>query len=164
MMKNRLTHHQAYCPDRVNLGAQASVFYNCTLRADLNHITIGDRTNIQDNTVIHVSSTHGTTVGAGVTVGHSAILHACTIGDNVLVGMGAVVMDGASIGRDSIVAARALVGKNKCYPAGSVLVGAPAVVARQATGEEVAWLHAQADKYCVVKEAHEALHSKPLVG
>ena len=87
----------------VRMGERSSVWFQCVLRADISPIIIGEGTNIQDGTIIHMASDLGTRVGSFVTVGHRALLHACEIGDEVLVGMGAIVMDGAVIGPRSIV-------------------------------------------------------------
>ena len=94
----------------VEIGEESSVWMNVVIRGDVNTIRIGDRTNIQDGTVVHVMrGTHPTRIGTEVTVGHAAILHGCTIHDRVLVGMGAMLLNGAEIGEDSIVAAGTLV-------------------------------------------------------
>lgn len=93
----------------VTLGDYASVWYNAVLRGDINRIVVGHHTNIQDNAVLHLSDDYGCVVGYHVTVGHSAIVHACTVGDEVLVGMGAVILDGAEIGSQCLIGARALV-------------------------------------------------------
>ena len=87
----------------VSIGENSSVWYQCVLRGDINRIVIGSNTNIQDGTVVHLADKFGTTVGDWVTVGHKALLHACTIEDEVLIGMAAIVMDGAVIGKRSIV-------------------------------------------------------------
>ena len=114
----------------VTLGASSSVFFGAVLRGDRAPITIGAGTNIQDNCVVHVDYDHPVTVGENVTVGHGAILHGCTVGDNTLIGMGAIVLDGAKIGDDCIIAAGAVVTGKMDAPAGSLLVGSPAVVAK----------------------------------
>ena len=114
----------------VTLGANSSVFFGAVLRGDRAPITIGAGTNIQDNCVVHVDYDHPVTVGENVTVGHGAILHGCTVGDNTLIGMGAIVLDGAKIGDDCIIAAGAVVTGKMDAPAGSLLVGSPAVVAK----------------------------------
>ena len=114
----------------ISLAADSSVFYGAVLRGDRAPITIGAGTNIQDNCVVHVDYDHPVTVGENVTVGHGAILHGCTVGDNTLIGMGAIVLDGAKIGDDCIIAAGAVVTGNMDAPAGSLLVGSPAVVAK----------------------------------
>lgn len=136
----------------VEIGDDSSVFYNSVIRADLAEIRIGKRTNIQDNVTIHLSDELGVHVGDDVTVGHNAILHACEIEDNVLIGMGAIVMDGSRIRRNSVVAAGALVPQNKEYPEGSLIVGAPARVARTLTDEEIRKFHEGAQHYVLVKD------------
>ena len=114
----------------VQLAAGSSVFYNAVLRGDRAAISIGEGTNIQDNCVVHVEYGLPVAVGKNVTVGHGAILHGCTIGDETLIGMGAIVLDGAKIGDDCIIAAGAVVTGKMDAPAGSLLVGSPAVVAK----------------------------------
>lgn len=143
----------------VEIGDDSSVFYNAVIRADLAEIRIGKRTNIQDNVSIHLSTDLGVHVGDNVTVGHNAILHACTIEDDVLVGMGAIVMDGARIRKNSVVAAGALVPQGKEYPEGSLIVGTPARVARQLTEEEIRKFHEGVDHYIEIKD--ELLKAQP---
>src|SRR5436309_2430994 len=99
----------------VTLGARSSVFYNCVLRADINSIVVGEETNIQDSTVVHLSRKFPTIIGNRVTIGHAAIIHACTIGNDCLIGMGSIIMDGAVIGEGSIVAAGAIVTMGKQF-------------------------------------------------
>lgn len=132
----------------VTLGPHASIWHHCTLRGDVNWIRIGAGTNVQDNTVVHV--THGTAptdIGAKVTVGHGAIIHGCTIEDEVLVGMGATVLDHAAIGRHTIVGAQALVTKNTEIPPRSLVLGQPAEVVRELTDEEVESIREGAENY-----------------
>lgn len=139
----------------VTLGAQASVWHNVTIRGDVNWIRIGQASNVQDNTVVHV--THGTAptnIGDYVTIGHGAIIHGCTIENNVLIGMGATVMDHAVIGRDSIVGARALVTQNVEIPPRSLVLGQPAEVVRKLTDEEVATIRPYADNYVRYSAIH----------
>ena len=132
----------------VHMGSQSSVWCNAVLRGDMYYIRIGDRTNIQDGTVIHVMrGTHATTIGHEVTVGHAAILHGCTIGDRVLIGMGAMLLNGAEIGEDSIVAAGTLVPEEKKFPARSLLMGRPAAFKRELTDKEVATIRDYAQRY-----------------
>lgn len=109
----------------VTLGDGASVWYNAVLRGDINRIVIGDHTNIQDNSVIHLADDFPCIVGRCVTVGHSAIVHACRIGDECLIGMGAVVLDGAEVGAQCLIGARALVTQNVRIPDGSLVLGSP---------------------------------------
>jgi len=115
---------------RVTLGEEASVWYNATLRGDINDITVGARSNIQDNAVIHLADDYGCYVGELVTVGHSAIIHACRISDECLIGMGSVILDGAEIGPRCIVGAGALVTGGKTFPEGSLILGSPAKIVK----------------------------------
>ncbi|HTY88217.1 MAG TPA: gamma carbonic anhydrase family protein [Candidatus Acidoferrum sp.] len=131
----------------VTLGAHSSVWYGAVLRGDINRIVVGHHTNIQDNAVLHLADEFPCLVGNWVTIGHSAIVHACQIGDEVLVGMGAVILDGAVIGKQSLIGARALVTQGTKIPPGSLVVGAPARVARKLTAKERAKLKWWAEKY-----------------
>ena len=132
----------------VTLGRAASVWFSAVVRADVNWIRIGERSNVQDGAVIHVTNrTAPTLIGVGVTVGHSVTLHGCTVKDNVLVGIGAVVLDGAVIGEDSIVGARALVTPETQIPPRSLVLGSPGRVVRQLNDEEVASIATFADNY-----------------
>lgn len=140
----------------VTLGADASVWYGCVLRGDINTIEIGEGTNIQDLTMVHLANDLGAYVGKFCTVGHRAIVHACRIGDECLIGMGATVLDGAIIGDRCIVGAGALVTKRFEAPPGSMILGAPARVVRALTDEEQGSLRAWAEKYIHVARAHAA--------
>jgi carbonic anhydrase/acetyltransferase-like protein (isoleucine patch superfamily) len=131
----------------VTLGHHSSVWYNAVLRGDINRIVVGHHTNIQDNAVLHLADDYACLVGSYVTIGHAAVVHACTIGDEVLVGMGAVILDGAVIGRQSIIGARTLVTQGTRIPPGSLVLGAPAKVVRKLTREERAGLKVWAEKY-----------------
>jgi len=132
----------------VEIGVDSSVWMNVVIRGDVNSIRIGDRTNIQDGTVIHVMrGTHATSIGHEVTVGHAAILHGCTIHDRVLIGMGAMLLNGAEIGEDSIVAAGTLVPEEKKFPRRSLLMGRPATLKRELTDAEVASIRDYAERY-----------------
>lgn len=139
---------------RVRLGDDASVFFQCVLRADINHIHVGARTNIQDQTTVHVASDLGTTIGADVSIGHGCIIHACTLGDRVLVGMGSVIMDGTVVAEDCLIAAGSLLPKGKTYEAGSLIMGNPARAMRKLTPEEIAGLAKLAAKYVHVKDVY----------
>lgn len=139
---------------RVTLGEDASVFFQCVLRADINFIRVGDRSNIQDQTTVHVAGDLGTSIGADVSVGHGCVIHACTVGDRVLVGMGSIIMDGTIVGEDCLIAAGSLLPKGKIYEPGSLIMGNPARVIRKLTTEEVAGLAKLADKYVHVKDVY----------
>lgn len=131
----------------VTLGDGSSVWYGAVLRGDLNRIVIGHHTNIQDNAVVHVADAWPCLLGNWTTVGHGAVVHACTIGDEVLVGMGAVILDGAVVGDQSLIGAKALVTQGTKVPPGSLVLGAPAKVARALTAKERASLKWFAQKY-----------------
>jgi carbonic anhydrase/acetyltransferase-like protein (isoleucine patch superfamily) len=120
----------------VTIGAYSSVWYGAVLRGDINRIVVGHHTNIQDNAVLHLADDFPCIVGNWVTIGHSAIVHACKVGDEVLVGMGAVILDGAIIGKQSIIGAKALVTQGMKIPPGSLAVGAPAKIVRKLTKKE----------------------------
>jgi carbonic anhydrase/acetyltransferase-like protein (isoleucine patch superfamily) len=140
----------------VTLGRDSSVWYGCVLRGDINTIEVGEGTNIQDLTMVHLADDHGVRIGRHCTVGHSAIVHACEIGDECLIGMGATVLDGAKIGDQCIVGAGALVTQRFVAPPGSMVLGAPAKVVRPLTPEERAGLRKWALKYIEVARAHAA--------
>ena len=131
----------------VTLGAHSSVWYGAVLRGDINRIVVGHHTNVQDNAVLHLADDYPCVLGNWVTVGHSAVVHACKVGDEVLVGMGAIILDGAVIGKQSIIGAKALVTQKTKIPPGSLVLGAPAKVVRKLTKEERAGLKWWAQKY-----------------
>jgi gamma-carbonic anhydrase len=142
--KNPQIHETAYIDDSaqiigdVVIGEQSSVWFCAVVRGDVFHIRIGDRTNIQDGTVIHVSNgTHATILEDEVTVGHNVTLHGCYVERGALIGIGAIVMDGARIGEKSLVAAGALVSPGTVIPPRSLVMGVPAKVKRELTDDEV---------------------------
>ncbi len=140
----------------VEIGAESSVWYSCVLRGDVNDIKIGACTNIQDGTVIHVSSTtQGTYIGDDVTIGHMALLHACTIGNRAFIGMQACVMDDCVIEDEAMVAAGALVTPGKRIPSRQLWSGRPAKFMRDLTAEEIEFLKFSASRY--VKLSREYL-------
>jgi carbonic anhydrase/acetyltransferase-like protein (isoleucine patch superfamily) len=147
---------------RVTMGEDAAVWFGCVVRADVHFITIGDRTNIQDLSMIHVthhkkadmSDGNPTHIGNDVTIGHRVMLHGCTIEDACLIGMSATILDGAVIGKESIVGASALVTKNKVLPPRSLIVGSPAKVVRELTEDEVEELYASASRYVTFKNEY----------
>lgn len=141
----------------VTLGPKSSVWYGCVLRGDINSIVIGEGTNIQDLTMVHLADDYGVRIGNYTTVGHAAIVHACDIGDECLIGMGATVLDGAKIGDRCIVGANSLV--TQCFeaPPGSLVLGSPAKVIRALTEEERSGIRRWAEKYVDVAAAHAKL-------
>lgn len=140
----------------VTLAAKASVWPGAVLRGDINTIEIGEGSNIQDGSIVHLADDLGVVVGKYVTVGHGAILHACTVEDECLIGMRATILDGAVIGHHSVVGAGALVTKNTIIPPGSLVLGAPAKVVKALSPEDQANLREWAEKYVAVSAAHKA--------
>jgi carbonic anhydrase/acetyltransferase-like protein (isoleucine patch superfamily) len=131
----------------VTIGPEASIWYHAVLRGDINRITVGRGSNIQDGSVVHLSEAHGCHIGDYVTVGHMAMLHACTIGDECLIGMGAIILDGAEIGARSIIGAGSVVTQGKKIPPGSMVMGTPGKVVRELSAEEQAELKGWAERY-----------------
>lgn len=144
----------------VTLGDDVSVWFGTVIRGDVHSITIGDRTSIQDLSMVHIthhkkpdmSDGHPTIIGSDVTIGHKVMLHGCTIGNACLIGMGATIIDGAVIGEESIVGACSLVTKNKVFPPRSLIMGSPAKVIRSLTDDEVKELYASAIRYVGFKD------------
>ncbi len=140
-----LVHPEAFVADeacvigKVRIGAQTSVWHTAVVRGDVNEISIGEATSIQDGAVLHPETEQPLRVGSFVTVGHRAILHGCTVEDNALIGMGAIVLDGAVVGEGSIVGAGAVVKERMVIPPHSLVVGLPAKVVR--TLDDAAVLH-----------------------
>jgi carbonic anhydrase/acetyltransferase-like protein (isoleucine patch superfamily) len=120
----------------ITFGKEVGIWFGAVIRADKDRITIGDRSNVQDNCIVHTSKGYPVTVGCEVSVGHGAILHGCTIQDQVLVGMGAVVLNGARIGNGSIIGAGAVVTEGKDIPPNSVVVGVPGRIVKQTDADQ----------------------------
>ncbi|WP_462137752.1 gamma carbonic anhydrase family protein [Candidatus Mycalebacterium sp.] len=139
---------QAVIVGNVTVGASSSVWFNTVARGDVHHIKIGEGTNVQDNSMLHVTGgTHPLEIGNYVTVGHNAVVHGCLIKDRVLIGMGAIVLDGAEINEESMVGAGAVVPPGFVLPSGKLAVGVPAKVARDLTDEERESIKTSADNY-----------------
>jgi len=144
----------------VDIGEDCSIWFGSVVRGDVHYIKIGNRTNVQDLSMIHVThykngdKTTGnpTIIGDDVTIGHRVMLHGCTIENACLIGMSATILDGAVIGKESIVGAGSLVTKNKVFPPRSLIMGSPAKVVRALREEEVAELYASAKRYVAFKE------------
>ena len=125
----------------VHLGDEAGVWFGAVIRGDYFPIRIGARTNVQDNSVIHITAgKNATTIGEDVTSGHSAVIHGCTIGNRCLGGMGSIVLDGTVVGDDSFIAAGSLLVPGTVIPPRSFVLGRPAKVVRPARDEELAWI------------------------
>ena len=144
----------------VTIGSGSSVWYNAVIRGDASPIVIGEKTNIQDNAVLHVGHEQSLRIGNNVTIGHGAIVHGCAIGNNVLIGMGAIVLDGAVIEDNCILGAGALITQNKKIEEGSLCFGNPAKVMRQITEEEKISIQKNADNYA--EEAAEFFEKRPV--
>ena len=131
----------------VTLSDKVGIWYNAVVRGDEAPISIGERSNVQDNCVVHVSKGKPVKIGKSVSIGHGAIIHGCTIDDNVIIGMGAIVLNGAHIKKNSLVGAGALVTENKEFPEGTLIIGSPAKAVRELNEEEIKGLTANADEY-----------------
>lgn len=147
IMSNNFVASGAKIIKDVILNDGASVWYNAVLRGDHNSIIIGESSNVQDNSTIHVGADYPCIIGDYVSIGHNAIIHGATIDSNVLVGMGACIMNGARIGENSIIAAKALVTENMIVPPNSLVVGIPGRVVRSLTQKEIESIRENALNY-----------------
>ena len=132
---------------QVVLETAASIWFGCTLRGDNEPITIGEGSNVQENTVMHTDLGYPLTIGKGCTIGHKAMLHGCTIGDNSLIGMGATVLNGAKIGKNCLIGANALITEGKEIPDGSLVMGSPGKIVRQLDEKTIEGLRLSAEHY-----------------
>jgi carbonic anhydrase/acetyltransferase-like protein (isoleucine patch superfamily) len=139
---------------RVTVNAGASIWYGAVLRADLDSIFVGERSNIQDGCVLHADPGMPLSLGSDVTVGHNATLHGCTVEDQVLIGMGAIVLNGAQVGRHSIIAAGAVLTEGQQIPAGVLVAGVPGKVRRELSEAEHAAIERNAASYVELAEVH----------
>lgn len=131
----------------VTIGADSSVFYYTVVRGDEASITIGRRSNIQDNSTVHVDYGFPTVIGDDVTVGHNCVIHGCTIGDASLIGMGSTILNGAKIGKHCLIGAGSLVTQNTVIPDGMLVIGSPAKVKRPLTEAEIQSIYKNAADY-----------------
>jgi len=138
----------------VELESDASVWFGCVLRGDIASIRVGQRTNIQDLSVVHVDTERPCDIGADVGVGHRAIIHGCTIGDGCLIGMGAVVLSHAVIGRDSVIAAGAVIRERMDVPPRSLVVGVPGRIVGSVDDALLARARMTVANYLMLKEAY----------
>lgn len=148
--------HGAQVVGDITIGAGASIWHNCVLRADVNQIRVGARSNIQDGTVVHVSTrTFPTIIGDDVLVAHKAMLHGCHLEDNAFVGMGCIVMDNAVIETDGMLAAGAMLTPGKCVGRGELWAGSPARFMRHVTDAELAKNRSMAEHYRLLAVQHD---------
>ncbi len=131
----------------VVLENNASVWFNCVVRADNDVITIGENSQLQDGCVLHVDPGFPITLGRNVSVGHMAMLHGCTVGDGTLIGIKSVILNGAKIGRNCLIGANSLIAEGKEIPDGSLVIGSPGKVVRQLSAEEIARINGASDHY-----------------
>jgi carbonic anhydrase/acetyltransferase-like protein (isoleucine patch superfamily) len=142
----------------VRLGVDTSIWYGCVLRGDVHWISIGDRTNIQDGSVVHVETGRcPAVIGADVTVGHRAILHGCTVEDRCLIGMGAILLNDAVVESGSVVAAGAVLREGMHVPAGSLVAGVPATIKRRLDDGVIEEILASARDYVELARTHAAI-------
>jgi len=147
---------------RVEIGMDSSVWYNAVVRGDINLIRIGERTNIQDGSILHVTRQLSVKIGDDVTVGHRAIVHGCTVGKGSLIGMGAIILDGAHVGPHALIAAGAVVREGFTVPEGALAAGIPARIVRDLTVEEQTHLLSSAQHYVGYAQQHRS--SVPMTG
>ncbi|XP_073031832.1 gamma carbonic anhydrase 1, mitochondrial-like isoform X1 [Primulina eburnea] len=151
----------------VRVGRGSSIWYGCVLRGDVNGITVGSGTNIQDNSLVHVAKSNlsgkvlPTIIGDNVTIGHSAVIHGCTIEDEAFVGMGATLLDGVVVEKHAMVGAGSLVRQDTRVPFGEVWTGNPAKFLRKLTDEEIAFISQSATNYINLAKVHAAENAKP---
>lgn len=131
----------------VVLKNQSSVWFGAVLRGDIEPVVVGERSNIQDNSVAHTGAGAPTVIGDDVTVGHNVTLHGCTVGNNCLIGMGSILLDGCEIGENSIIGAGSIIGQGKVIPPGSLAVGSPARVIRKLSDDDIANVRSYAERY-----------------
>ena len=129
------------------IGADVGIWFGVVARGDIETISVGARSNVQDNCVLHTDAGHPLVIGENCTIGHAAIIHGCTIGDNSLIGMGATVLSGAKIGRNCLIGANALITEGRGIPDNSMVVGAPGKVIRQIDADGEKALAASAERY-----------------
>eukprot|EP01018_Ginkgo_biloba_P012718 Gb_18947 [translate_table: standard] len=150
----------------VKVAQGSSIWYGCVLRGDVNSITVGSGTNIQDNTLVHVAKSNisgkvlPTIIGSKVTIGHGAVLHGCTVEDEAFVGMGATLLDGVVLEKNAMIAAGSLVRQNARIPSGEVWAGNPAKFLRKLTDEEIAFFAQSAVNYAYLAEMHAKENAK----
>lgn len=140
---------------KVNVEENVNIWFGTRLRGDMNNIVIGENTNIQENSVVHVDVNSPCIIGRNVTIGHGAIIHGCNISDNVLVGMGSIILNNAKIGKNSIIGAGSLVTQGKDFPEGVLILGNPAKVIRQLTEAEIESIQCSADNYVSLSKKYK---------
>jgi gamma-carbonic anhydrase len=139
----------------VSVGADSSIWFGSVVRGDVFHVRLGERVNVQDGSVLHVTTgRHACVVEDDVTVGHRAVLHGCTVRRGALIGIGAIVMDGAEVGQEALVGAGALVPPGMVVEPRTLVMGAPARVRRDVSAEELAWLRGSSGRYVALARSY----------
>jgi carbonic anhydrase/acetyltransferase-like protein (isoleucine patch superfamily) len=139
----------------VELGDDVSIWHGAVLRGDTDSITIGNRSNVQDNCVVHCTKGFPVEIGDNVSVGHGAVVHGCKLDDNVLIGMNATVLNGAHISKNSIVGAGAVVSEGKEFPEGSLILGVPAKAVKEVTSDQIKMIQNNADNYVKLSKQYK---------
>lgn len=140
---------------KVNVEENVNIWFGTRLRGDMNNIIIGENTNIQENSVVHVDINSPCIIGKNVTIGNGTIIHGCSISDNVLVGMGSIILNNAKIGKNTIIGAGSLVTQGKEFPEGVLILGNPAKVIRQLTEAEIESIQRSADNYVSLSKKYK---------
>ena len=140
---------------KVNVEENVNIWFGTRLRGDMNNIIIGENTNIQENSVVHVDINSPCIIGKNVTIGHGTIIHGCSLSDNVLVGMGSIILNNAKIGKNTIIGAGSLVTQGKEFPEGVLILGNPAKVIRQLTEAEIESIQRSADNYVSLSKKYK---------
>jgi len=138
----------------VRLASHSSVWFNAVVRGDNDTILIGERSNVQDGSVLHTDPGYELAIGSKVTIGHKVMLHGCTIGDNTLIGIGSTILNGAKIGRHCVVGAHSLITERKEFPDGVLIMGSPARIVRELSAEERSTIEKSADIYVANAERY----------
>lgn len=139
----------------VDIEENVNIWFGTRLRGDMNKIVVGENTNIQENSVVHVDTNSPCLIGKNVTIGHGAIIHGCNIADNVLVGMGSIILNDAKIGKNTIIGAGSLVTQGKSFPEGVLILGNPAKVIRELTKEEIESIQRSANNYVALSKKYK---------
>jgi carbonic anhydrase/acetyltransferase-like protein (isoleucine patch superfamily) len=149
----------AHVIGQVEVGARSSIWFNAVVRGDMDKVTIGEESNLQDNVTVHVDEGVPTIIGSRVTVGHNVVLHGCTVEDGVLVGMGSVILNGAVIGRDSLVGAGSLITPGTIIPPRSLVLGSPGRVTRSLGEDQIPVKDAMYRRYMDLAQGYRGTKS-----
>lgn len=141
----------------VTIEKDVNIWYGTVLRGDINCIKVGEGSNIQENSTVHVEERYAAIIGKNVTIGHNCVIHGCTIGNNSLIGMGSIILNGAEIGESTLIGAGSMVTGGKKIPSGVLCMGSPAKVVRELTEEEILSLKQSAENYINLSKEYKEL-------